>query len=426
MTRRITLSGGWPLVALLAATQLAAFANRFLFTLVANPVKAELGLSDTQLGLLQGSAFALPLALASPFLGRLADRGHRRQLLLAGIVLWSAATLAFGLSGGFESLLASRFALGLGQACVLPAALSMLALRLGRDRLGRGVSFLTAGASLGRSLALLAGGAVLGWLTVLGPVPVPGLGELTPWRMLFVLALAPNAVLAVLLWRIRETPARPKPARRALALGWVLRRRGAYLPHAAAATAAVLMTQTLAAWAPTFFVRTFGMTPAESGLHLGLIALFAAPLGHLAGGVLLDRMRRRGDAGAAPRLLALCLVLAVPATALMSLAPGAAASLAGFAALAILFGLASPPGLGGIQFLTPRALRGGVSALFLAAVTLIATGTGPLLVGLLSDAVFGPQGLGRALLAVFSVTAVLGTFAAVVALRDWRTAPRRG
>ncbi|GEO99638.1 MFS transporter [Methylobacterium haplocladii] len=416
---------GWPLVALLAATQLMASSDRFLLTLVATPVKAALALSDTQLGLLQGAAFALPFALASPLFGYLVDRGQRRSLLLLGIVLSSLATLGFGLAGGFLGLLVSRSALGLGQACILPAALSLLAIRLERGQLGRGVSFITAGSSLGRSVALLAGGAVLAWLTVSGGISVPGLEPLAPWQMLFVVAIAPNLVLTGLILRIRETPARAKPVPRMKALGWVLRRWRAYLPHAAAATASVLMIQTLAAWAPTFYVRAFGFTPAESGLTLGLIALLAAPCGHLAGGALLDRMRRTGDAAAAPRLLALALALTVPATVTTSLSPDLHVSLAGYAALALLFGFASPLGLGGIQFLTPPSLRGGVNALFLAAVTLVATGTGPLIVGMLNDAVFGLGGVGLALLAVFSVTAVLGGGAAILAVRNWTPSVRQ-
>lgn len=417
--------GGWPLVALLAATQLAASSDRFLLTLVATPVKAALSLSDTQLGLLQGSAYALPFALASPLLGLLVDRGHRRRLLLAGILLWNVSLLAFGLATGFPSLLASRFVLGLGQACILPAALSLMAIRLGQGQLGRGVSLLTTGSSLGRSVALLAGGALLGWLTTRGSADLPVLGRLAPWQTLFVLAVLPNLVLAAMLLRIREVPALSAPVPRMKSLGWIRRRWRAYLPHAAAATASVLMIQTLAAWAPTFYVRAFGFTPAESGITLGLIALLAAPCGHLTGGALLDRMRRAGDAAAASRLLALALVLTVPATVVMSLSPGLVISLSGFAALVAVFGFASPPGLGGIQLLTPRSLRGGVSAFFLATVTLVATGTGPLIVGMLNDAVFGLAGVGHALLAVFSVTAVLGTGAAIAATHAWTLPARR-
>ena len=429
---------GWPLVALLATIQFAAFSDRFLLTLVATPLKQALALSDTQLGLLQGSAFALPYALALPLLGTVADRGYQRGLILAGLLLWSAATFASGLAGGFAGLLAARLALGLGQAGFGPAALSLMTRHLRRNRLGRGISSLTAGATLGRSFALLAGGAVLAWLTARGGLDWPGSEPLAPWQALLVLAALPNLALAVLVLRIRPGSRRGGTAGRheesrglrgsslREALAWIGRRRRAYLPHAAAATAAVLMTQTLTAWAPTFYVRAFGFSPAESGLRLGLLVLIAAPLGHAAGGFALDRLRGAGHAEAAPLLLALGLILAVPLTALTSLSPDLSLSLLGFAGLVALLGFTSPPGLAGIQILTPRGLRGRVTAVFLAAVSLAGFGLGPPLVGLFSDHLFGEAGLGLALLAVYVPVGAAGALAALLARRAWRPARRQG
>ncbi|AMB43669.1 MFS transporter [Methylobacterium sp. AMS5] len=425
---------GWPLVALLAMIQFAAFSDRFLLTLVATPLKQALALSDTQLGLLQGSAFALPYALALPLLGIVADRGRQRGLLLAGLSLWSAATFASGVASGFGALLVARVALGVGQAGFGPAALSLMTRHLRRDRLGRGISALTAGATLGRSFALLAGGAVLAWLTARGGLTLPGLEPLPPWQALLVLAALPNLVLVILVLRIQPTPRAAASAQASRgppgvslrsALAWIWRRRKAYLPHVAAATAAVLMTQTLTAWAPTFYVRSFGLTPAESGLRLGLLVLIAAPLGHFAGGLVLDRLRGAGRADAAPLLLALGLILAVPMTAFASLSPDLSLSLLGFAGLVALLGFTSPPGLAGIQILTPQRLRGRVNALFLATVNLAGFGLGPLLVGLLSDHLFGEAGLGLALLAVYAPVGAAGTLAALLARRAWRPARRR-
>ena len=419
---------GWPLVTLLAAIQFAAFADRFLLTLVATPLKQSLGLSDTQLGLLQGSAFALPYALALPLLGIVADRGYPRGLILAGLSLWAMATFASGLAGGFVALLAARLALGLGQAGFGPAALSLISLHLRPDRLGRGLSALTGAATLGRSFALLAGGAMLAWLTARGGLDLPGLEPLGPWQALLVLAALPNIPLAVLVLSIGPDRGQERRGPRGSSLrsaaAWIARRRRAYLPHAAAATAAVLMTQTLTAWAPTFYVRAFGFSPAESGLRLGLLVLIAAPLGHAAGGFALDRLRGAGRADAAPLLLALGLILAVPMTALASLSPDLSLSLLGFAGLVALLGFSSPPGLAGIQILTPRRLRGRVNALFLATVTLAGFGLGPLLVGLLSDHLFGEAGLGFALLAVYAPVGGFGAMAALFARGAWRPARR--
>ncbi|MFD0935105.1 MFS transporter, partial [Methylobacterium trifolii] len=211
-------------------------------------------------------------------------------------------------------------------------------------------------------------------------------------------------------------PARRTP-RMGVALAWIVRRRAAYLPHLGAASAAVLMGQALSAWAPTFYVRAFGFTPAQTGFVLGLIVLCAAPLGHLAGGVVLDRLRRTRRRDAAPLMLGIGLLLAQPPAVTMTLAADLTVSLAGFFLLVTMLGFTSPPGLAGIQFLTPVALRGRVSALFLASVTLAAFGLGPFLVGLLSDTVFGENGLGRAMLALFSGAGLVGVLFAYRAAR---------
>lgn len=414
------------LVVLLAATQLLAFSDRFLITLVAQPLKTDLALSDAQLGVLQGSAFALLNAAAMPWAGGIADAGRRRILLMASVLLWSAATLVCGLATSFAILLMARACLGLGQAAVAPAALSLMAHRLPRRRLGRAVSLLTAGASLGRSLALLAGGAALAWLTAARDLTLPGYGPLHPWQALFLLACLPNVALLLGLRRIVEPPAAPRRDGRP-ALAWILRHRAAYGPHFGAAAAAVLIGQTLTAWAPTFYVRVHGLTPAEAGLRLGLVVLVAAPIGHFAGGRWLDRARTFAPRRAASHGLALGLAAAPACTAAMVLAGDRALSLAAFAGLVAVLGFTSPPALAGLQLLTPRALRGRVSAAFVAGVTLVAFGAGPALVGLINDRVVGPAQVGTAMLVVFAAAASVGIILALATrpLRGYRRAARR-
>ncbi|GJD46742.1 Sialic acid transporter NanT [Methylobacterium cerastii] len=404
---------------LLAATQFFAFSDRFLITVLATPLKHDLALSDAEVGLLQGSAFALLHAAGLPWVGALADRGHRRTLLLGCLVVWTLATLACGLSGSFAALFVSRMLLGLGQSGVVPAALSLLALRVGRARLGRGVSLLTTGGTLGRSLALLVGGATLGWLTGQGGLTLPGFGALAPWQALFVLAALPNLVLLAFTWGIAEPPPPSVPVPLppwSRAFAWIVRHGRAYLPHTVASTAAILMGQTLTAWAPTFYVRAFKVTPAESGLILGLVVLVAAPVGHIVSGIVLDRAKRKRPR-AAPRMLGLGLLLSLPATLVMVFAPGLGLSLGGFAALVAALGFCSPPSLAGIQFLTPVALRGRISGLFIAFVTLVALGAGPALLGLLNDRVFGADGIGRAFAALFATVGGLGLVSAAMAAR---------
>lgn len=418
-------SGSLSLALLLAGIQLLAFSERFLLTVVAQPLKLELSLTDAQLGFLQGSAFVLLHALGMPFCGRIADRGHRRALLIGGIVLWSAAGIAFALAGSFAVMVAARMVLGLGQAVVAPAALSLLAYRLPPRHLGRGLSWLTASTSLGRSLALLGGGAVLALLTAAGGLDLLGAGHLPPWRALLIVSCLPNLLALVAALCIAEPPARrhavtPRDGR---AWAWIWRHRAVYLALFVAAACAALVPQSLGAWAPTFYVRVHGLTPAESGVRLGLISMLIAPLGHLVGGWLLDSARASGRRIAAARMLLAGLLLVPPCTAAMTLAPTLPLSLVGFGALAATLGFTSPAYVACLQFLTPASMRGFVSGIFIAGVALTAIGVGPFMIGLLNDRVFGQAGVGSTMLAVFVVVALLGvalTHALVRSIRPQR------
>jgi MFS family permease len=410
---------GFGPLALLILAQLSAASDRFLITLVTTPVKQDLALSDAQLGLLHGSAFVVFYALAMPLFGSLADRGHQRRILLASIGLWTLATLGFGLAGSFAVLCLSRLALGLGQAGLAPASLSLIAHGSGPGRMARNVSLFTVGGSFGQSFALLAGGAVLAWLVLRGGLAFPGIGPLAPWRALFVLACLPNLalILGSAALRLPRPPPAARPGLRA-AWTWILRRRRSYLPHCAAAACAVLMGRTLAAWGPTLYVRSHGMSPAESGVVLGGLLLIGGPIGHLSAGLILDRVARRHRRAAASRMLGLGLLAALPVAILMALAPDRTLSLAAFTLLTAVIGFTAPPAVTGVQLLTPVSLRGRVSALFIAAVTLTASGTGPPLLGLLADTVFGADHLGRALIVLYALVGVPGMLLAFRAARS--------
>jgi MFS family permease len=181
----VSASGGlyaWYVALLLAAAHLISFIDRFLMSLVMEPLKADMSLSDTQLGLLQGTGFVILYTVAAVPLGLLADRLNRRNLIIAGITIWSVATGLCGLASSFGSLFLARLGVGFGEAALVPAAMSLLAAYFPRRQLGRAVSLFTTGASLGKSAALIGGGAVLAALTVSGGLACRGSAGSSPGR----------------------------------------------------------------------------------------------------------------------------------------------------------------------------------------------------------------------------------------------------
>ncbi|AWB19987.1 MFS transporter [Methylobacterium currus] len=406
---RSLLAPAWPGVWLLAGAHLLAFADRFIAALVAPAIKADLALSDFALGLAQGTAFVAAYAAASLMAGSLVDRVHRPRLIAAGILVWSLASLSSGLATDFGAFVLARAGLGLGQAVLTPAALALIAARQPRDRIGHGVALYTAGAVLGRGTALGLGGGLLALLPAL--VSVPGLpASVAAWRVLFVLSVVPNLVLMALLLRMRD-PSRdgPRPIRRARVWPWLARHAGRYAAIMVAGIAVTLVVQTTNAWAVTLLVRRFGLPLSSAGMLVGSVMTLAAPLGQFTGGRLLDRGIKAGLPGR--RLLLCVLVGTLPLSGILCLAEDLALATAALGALVFGLGIGSVTTLAGLQIMTPHALRGRVTAPFMAGITLAGFGLGPPLVGLLADRVFGEAGLGAALLTATALACALGLVA---------------
>lgn len=411
---------GWPLVTLLAAVHGFAFYDRLLVAFLAPVMKKALTLSDTQLGIVLGSGFALVFSAASlAMMIRRLDVGQRGVLAIA-IAGWSIATAACGLATSFAGLVAARMLMGLAQAALSPLALPMIAGAVPRARLGRAVAVYTSASTLGRSAAMLGGAIVLSFVAV----PLAGHDG---WRLLFTLSALPNVVLVLLVARIPAPPGErtAEPLARHQAVpspdglrAWAGANRTWLVSLGTATTAVVLVIQTATAWATSLLVRRFGLTVAEAGTLFGLIILAAAPIGQGLGGLLVDRVPTRHARRAPAVLMAGALVVALPIAAALAVASSLAAAGAALAGLTFILGVATPLGPYGIQLACPPPLRGRATAALLGLVTAVGFGLGPATLGILNDRVFGPGGTGKALLCVCATAAVVGLAAAVSTTRD--------
>ena len=284
---------GWGLVVMLATAHCLAFSDRLLVAALAPAIKASLRLSDFQLGILQGSAFVFAYAAASLGLAWLGPGTHaprvvRLRVIIASVLVWSTATVLCGVAPTFLALLAARILLGLGQAALSPAALSLIAGILPAALTARGVSVYTAGSTLGRSTALIGGGAVMAY------VGLPLVGPEGAWRAVFVLAVVPNLLLAACLAAIPEPSRPPVTAREASVSAWLRQARPMLTSLVLASAATVLVIQTVTAWTTSLLVRQHHLTIAAAGTLFGTIVLVAAPLGHLGGGLLLGGLAGYG------------------------------------------------------------------------------------------------------------------------------------
>ncbi len=418
----------WYVALLLATAHLVSFIDRYLMSLMMEPLKADLVISDTQLGLLQGTGFVILYTLVAVPLGRAADRVNRRNLIVAGILIWSIATALCGLATSYAGLFAARIGVGFGEAALVPAAMSLLAAYFPRHQLGRAVSLFTTGASLGKSAALIGGGAVLAMLTVAGGLSIGGTTNLAPWQGTFVLMAIPGLVIAALMLTVREPTrevASPISAKPGIADAWryVVLHRAAFFFHTAASALVVLTIQSIAGWAPSFYIRFFDLTAPQAGVAVGSITLLAAPLGHLSGGALTDWFQKRRWRSPAAPVIVIGMAGAIPSVALFAMSDKLSLSFAAYGLLTFFVTLAAPASLAGLQMLAPDRLRGILTSVFLAVVTLVGIGIGPALVGLSTDLAGGPLQLGKALMILIVCVAAIAIALALASRRPFeRTA----
>jgi MFS family permease len=408
-----TSTYAWYVAGLLSLAQIVSVMDRYLLSVVLESVKRDLSLTDTQLGVLQGPSFVLLFTLASLPFGRLADFVNRRLIISLALVFWSVATASCALADTFTELMLARLAVGLGEAALLPPAMSLIAAYFSPDKLNRGMAVYSMGSSLGRAAGFVGGGAAFGYFAARGGLRPFGLAPLNAWHAVFLVAGCTGLLAAFLFWiSVRE------PARSAgVVSGWDFRggfrhfwdHRSAYLAVFVPFGMVNAMTQQLAAWTVSFYQRQHGLTAAAASALIGTTSLLCGPAGHLSGGWLTDRLSVRGVGGPQVLVLAAILLAAPVFIVLFARAPSVALAASFFGISYFLMSAAGPTGYGGSQAPTPDEHRGIISAIFLMFFMILGAGLGPLAAGVVGDHVFeGKSKLGSAIILTTLLFALVG------------------
>jgi MFS family permease len=385
---------GWYAVSILTLAYIFSFIDRTIIALMVEPIKRDLDLSDTQIGILHGFAFALFYTLMGLPIGWLADRSRRKVIIGSGIFVWSLMTAACGLARNFWHLFLARVGVGVGEAALSPPAYSMLADFFPPHKLGRPIGVYSSGIYLGAGLAFIVGGAVVQFFRNVQSIDVPLLGELFSWQLAFMAVGLPGILIAALMMTVRE------PARRGQVKGqshersikgflvWLYGNKKPLSAHMIGISFIGIPVQAIIAWAPTYFIRIHGFKPGEAGLALGLIFLGFGASGMVAGGFITDWFKGKGYDNAPIRTGLLAAVLAIPFAVSATIVAGPMLSLAllGPLIFCVSIGVGAAPT--GLQLVTPNHYRAQVAAVFLLLLNLIATGFAPLLTAMATDYVF--------------------------------------
>lgn len=405
---------------------LLSFADRVIFGMVLKPIKATLGLSDSQLGLLAGLAFALSYALFSPLAGWFVDRRPRKQLMAMAVTFWSLMTLATGFAGSFLTMGLARLGVGAGEAFLHPLSVSLVSDTVEPKRRPRSFAVYLSAGALGSAFALLFGGLLIRRLLKLGHITLPLLGTIQPWQALFVAAAVPGILLAlVILAAMREPPrlGASHPAARGNGSAMAFLKANPRLSWAIFGGISFLQMSayTMTTWKITFFERVHGWSAAEAGIWLGAVGGGASLVGCLAGARLIGWLRRRGYADAPLQLCVASGVCYAVFSILGLLAPTPQLAMGLFVGSLFWSYVPSVAGFTAMGEILPADVRARLAGLHTFANGLISNSLGPFLVGLFSDRLFPqPTGIRYAMAATVVIAAVLGLASVISGLGPYR------
>ena len=411
----------WYVVGVLCLAYVFALLDRQVLSLLVGPMRADLGISDTQVSLLQGFSFAVFYTCFGLLLGRLADTGNRRNLIIGGTTLWSAFTAACGLAQRYWQLLVLRMGVGVGEAALSPAAYSLLADYFPAEQRATAFSVYSMGIYVGVGLASVLGGVIVQYSVAGGVAVVPILGAVRPWQLVFLLIGVPGLLIAALMATVREPERRgagePIPLR--AVVDHVRAHLGTFVCLILGISLISLANYGAAAWMPSVFMRDHGWSVARAGVFQGLVAGGGGAIGIVGGGWLADRMERRGGRDAYLRVAAVAALLLLPCGTLYLVMPTGRLAAVAFVPLGIVAAVPFGVGPAAIQQLVPPAMRGQLIALYLFMINLIGLGVGPTAVALVTDHVFHDD---RAVnLSLFGVAAI--AYIGAIGLL-WRGLPR--
>lgn len=404
----------WYVVVILAMAFALSYVDRQILSLLVEPIKRDLGLSDTQISLVHGFTFAIFYAVMGLPLGRLADSHNRRVLITLSVGGWSVMTALCGLSRNFWHLFLARVGVGIGEAGLSPAAFSLIGDYFPLGKQTRAIAVYTLGPFMGGGLAYLVGGAITRFTGDVTPYDLPLIGTVMPWQLAFLLVSLPGVVVVTLLLTIKE-PIRRDPYRSPErlsrirdAFSFIRSRTRLYVSQGVGFALLSMLTLGQFAWIPSFFVRTYHWPVSQAAFAFGLIVMTCGTVGTITGGILADRWLVRGVSDAYQRIgMAVTVGMAVPA-AVAPLMPSPQAALICLAASIFFQGW--PVGLGpaALTAVSPGRIRGQVVAIYYFTVSVLGLGLGPLLVALITDKVFhDPQALRYSLALIPALVAPL-------------------
>ena len=427
-TENPSLSYAWYVVVILMLANISSFIDRQILALLVVPIKRDLHLTDTRMSLLMGLSFAIFYTLFGIVISRLADRTNRRNVIVAGIAIWSLLTSLCAGVKNYSQFFLARMGVGVGEASLSPSAYSLISDYFPKRKLGLALSIFSMGIFLGSGLALAIGAGLVANLPKEGTVEVPILGSIFHWQILFLLIGLPGLLISLLLFTIKEPPRKDALQENAMqkklslkdALKIVFRHPKTYLCVSLGTAFTAFASYGFTAWIPTYFYRTFGWPVPKAGLYFGLVLLTGSMAGVTWGGSYADYLKTKNIHHGRIKV-GIIAATGIGLSSFIPLIPNPNIVLP----LLFLpaFFIASPIGAcaTAVQELMPNRTRALAGAIFLFIINIIGLAFGPLTVAFFTDSIFKDESAIRfSLVALLVIAGILSFIFYIIGIRGYK------
>jgi len=423
----------WYVVCLLTIIYIVGYIDRYILSLLIEPIKETLYLNDFQIGLLIGPAFVVFYVTLGVPIGWLADRKSRRIIVTVGITLWSLMTAACGITKSFITLFAARIGVGIGEATIAPCSASLIGDTFPVGTRPRAMAFWISAAPLGAGSTYLIGGQVVEMINAAPPLVLPLLGELYSWQTAFLVVAMPGLFLAALFYITVPEPIRrdgfgstkftdgnlaENPSVRDTARYFGSRWK-AYLAVCFGAWGTTLVGAA-SFWTPALFLRTWGWDVGTSGLAIGVVLIVNGILVTNLSGWLAARWTLAGIAHGPYRCVFAGGVIVLPFLTIFPLMPtpelGVLMFFFGFIGMSMTTAVTTTA----VIAITPSRLRGQATALLFLVINLFGALVGPPMVGLITDIIGDPNALKYGWSITCGVTSLIMCFGLWWGLKHYR------
>ena len=421
----------WYCLSIICFAYLFGFMDRIVVGLLTPAIQADLGLTDSQMGVIQGLAFAVFYTIFGIPIGMAADRGNRKWILTAGATFWSLMTAACGLARSFGGLFGARVGVGIGEATLNPCASSLIGDYFEPKTRPKAFGIYTMSTALGTGITYVLGGAVLAFVGVGSgdnTFTMPLMGEIPAWQAVFIIIGIAGLVPALLMAFTMGEPKRrdvsteaPARASRADIVAFLKLNKTTLICHNFGVAFIIMAVYGWVNWMPAFFVRVHQWEVPTFSIYYGIFGGITGIISAISSGFVTNWFKARGFTDGAMRTVFIGGLGLTIGTTMAPLMPTPELALACYVVAGLFANYPPAQALFAIAEITPNQMRGTITAIYILVMGVGGAGLGPFAIGWVTDNVFGdPMKIHHSMALVTLVMGTLGTILIAYGMRSFR------